>query len=345
MSVREINAPAANTPVYWLVFGLKGILMVRNYNKMELASALQKAIRRSEPDFALFWALALIEENRSEFAFYRMRVIMHEDIGIADIAALQFADSCLNLSQKKCADSCGEISAFGQALADALLALCRARKTRLADEFQIVARNRRNKGIRPQDSEKHFSNARPRTQNGYGLNSVKQALKESLANGGEEEAMFWALELLSSPWETTFYETIDHLVHIMPEGVSRDVVQISLLDTIKWRRLKKDAYYLSLANTILGISRCGTSLNYSAFISNDFAAQRLLRHICNVRSIWRPDIPDHALDMHTRRGRKAGRGMAHFLTGGATRLNNEAQQESYLKYRQEAYGIWLGGGK
>ena len=30
-----------------------------------------------------------------------------------------------------------------------------------------------------------------------------------------------------------------------------------------------------------------------------------------------PEIPDHALDMHTRRGQEMGRGLAHFLTEGA----------------------------
>jgi len=30
-----------------------------------------------------------------------------------------------------------------------------------------------------------------------------------------------------------------------------------------------------------------------------------------------PEIPDHALDMHTRRGREMGRDLAHFLTDGA----------------------------
>jgi replication-associated recombination protein RarA len=31
----------------------------------------------------------------------------------------------------------------------------------------------------------------------------------------------------------------------------------------------------------------------------------------------RPEIPDHALDMHTRRGRQLGRGIEHFLSEGA----------------------------
>lgn len=58
--------------------------MTSGYNKMEVASALQKAIRQGEPDYALFWALELMVENWFDFAYYRLRVIMHEDIGVAD---------------------------------------------------------------------------------------------------------------------------------------------------------------------------------------------------------------------------------------------------------------------
>lgn len=36
-----------------------------------------------------------------------------------------------------------------------------------------------------------------------------------------------------------------------------------------------------------------------------------------LRSGQRPDIPDHALDMHTRRGQELGRGLEHFLSEGA----------------------------
>jgi hypothetical protein len=31
----------------------------------------------------------------------------------------------------------------------------------------------------------------------------------------------------------------------------------------------------------------------------------------------RAEVPDHALDMHTRRGQEMGRGIEHFLTDGA----------------------------
>jgi replication-associated recombination protein RarA len=47
-----------------------------------------------------------------------------------------------------------------------------------------------------------------------------------------------------------------------------------------------------------------------------------------------PQIPDHALDMHTRRGREMGRDLLHFLQTGA-HVNNEVPQ------RDTTYRDWL----
>ena len=38
----------------------------------------------------------------------------------------------------------------------------------------------------------------------------------------------------------------------------------------------------------------------------------------DVEAGARPEVPDHAIDMHTARGRERGRDLAHFLTGGAS---------------------------
>ncbi len=48
--------------------------------------------------------------------------------------------------------------------------------------------------------------------------------------------------------------------------------------------------------------------------SNDELANVMLLDIADGA---KPEIPDHALDMHTRRGREMGRDLAHFLTVGA----------------------------
>lgn len=47
-----------------------------------------------------------------------------------------------------------------------------------------------------------------------------------------------------------------------------------------------------------------------------------------------PEVPDVALDMHTRRGREMGRGLTHFLTEGAVVANE-------LPGRDLAYREWL----
>ena len=47
-----------------------------------------------------------------------------------------------------------------------------------------------------------------------------------------------------------------------------------------------------------------------------------------------PRIPDHALDMHTRRGQEMGRDLLHFLETGA-HVNNEVRD------RDTRYRDWL----
>lgn len=49
-----------------------------------------------------------------------------------------------------------------------------------------------------------------------------------------------------------------------------------------------------------------------------------------------PEIPDYALDPHTHRGRKLGRGLDYFM-GEATKLIPDACQD---EYRDEAYEHW-----
>jgi hypothetical protein len=52
----------------------------------------------------------------------------------------------------------------------------------------------------------------------------------------------------------------------------------------------------------------------------------------NVRG-ERPHIPDVALDMHTERGRKMGRGLAHFLGEGALVENERPGRDTSYRDR------------
>jgi len=57
------------------------------YRNEEVASALQKSIRRGRADDALFWATELDLSGFGEYVWKRLRIVASEDIGPADPAA------------------------------------------------------------------------------------------------------------------------------------------------------------------------------------------------------------------------------------------------------------------
>ncbi|HEX3818598.1 MAG TPA: hypothetical protein VHW03_09950 [Chthoniobacterales bacterium] len=57
------------------------------YNCGEVASAMQKCIRRGLADDALFWATELDLANFGEYVWKRLRIIASEDVGLADNSA------------------------------------------------------------------------------------------------------------------------------------------------------------------------------------------------------------------------------------------------------------------
>jgi hypothetical protein len=65
----------------------------------------------------------------------------------------------------------------------------------------------------------------------------------------------------------------------------------------------------------------------------------LIAHQVDVEGV-KPDIPDVALDVHTRRGQLMGRGLVHFLVEGA-QVENElpGRDRSYRKRLLALYDI------
>jgi len=73
---------------------------VHGYPLDEAVSALQKCVRRSMVDEALWWAM---EMNKSGFAAYcyrRLMVIANEDIGIADHFAPVLVNACYQMGKE-----------------------------------------------------------------------------------------------------------------------------------------------------------------------------------------------------------------------------------------------------
>lgn len=106
----------------------------RSYEPFHVVSALQKAIRRSDPDAALYWAAELCKSGYPDWAWRRLVVVATEDVGpvpglVADLQALIEMDRDARKHQGKRADPAGSLFL----MAHAVIRLCQAPKSRIVD--------------------------------------------------------------------------------------------------------------------------------------------------------------------------------------------------------------------
>src|SRR5262249_28629668 len=115
-------------------------LTENNYELLEVASALQKCIRRGLEEEALYWA-AELETKYPDYLWKRLAVIVNEDIGLADPQVIILVETLREQYAflKKKSKSPSE----RLVLCHAIVAMCRAKKTRLADDMQAVIYRRR----------------------------------------------------------------------------------------------------------------------------------------------------------------------------------------------------------
>ncbi|CAM3487395.1 replication-associated recombination protein A [Paraphotobacterium marinum] len=86
----------------------------KNNNWYDQISALQKSIRGSDPDAALYWAAKMIESGCPyDYVFRRLLVIASEDVGLAEPNCITIINSCWE-AYKKLGDA--ETDSFAQAI-------------------------------------------------------------------------------------------------------------------------------------------------------------------------------------------------------------------------------------
>lgn len=105
------------------------------YVMFEVVSALQKEVRRGNEEAAMYWALEMLPRYEA-WMWRRLIVISQEDIGLAAPDVVQFVTA-----QTRAWFTARHLGANGECrliLANTMLAMCRAPKSRLADHFQCV---------------------------------------------------------------------------------------------------------------------------------------------------------------------------------------------------------------
>lgn len=167
----------------------------------------------------------------------------------------------------------------------------------------------------------------PPTTNGYDFGEVASALQKSLRRGLEEDALYWAVELDLSGYGEYVWKRL-RVVCSEDIGIAEPLLPAviqSLYTT--WAEIRKKtkgtsqtSERLMLVHAILLLSRAQKS--------------RLVDHanIFFYRMTERREIPDWALDKHTGRGKRMGRGFDHFFTE-STRMANVADIEDPYEER------------
>jgi hypothetical protein len=100
---------------------------------MEVISALQKMIRRGDEVQAMFWAWELVPRYE-QYMWRRMTVIVNEDIGLGSPEIITLVETL----RKQFFEfrSLGKNGTCRLILANAIIAMCRSEKSRLADHAQ-----------------------------------------------------------------------------------------------------------------------------------------------------------------------------------------------------------------
>lgn len=105
------------------------------YPLLECASALQKCIRRGMETEAMFFAQE-IESRFRQYLWVRLTAIVNEDIGLASPETVVLVNTLRQQYDYLHEHSKGYSERM--VLANAILAMCRAPKTRLGDDFQTI---------------------------------------------------------------------------------------------------------------------------------------------------------------------------------------------------------------
>ncbi len=169
------------------------------------------------------------------------------------------------------------------------------------------------------------------TVNGYRLDEVKSALQKAVRRGQQEEAMFWARELIESGKATALWKRLKTI------AVEDCAGMLPLLFVGQCASMagKSTEPALFATRAALELARCEkdrTADDYLCWIGDKLEKLGDSSVLCQ--------IPDEAVDMHTRRGRSLGRKEPSFFHAGAL-LENESPfyDKRYLRFLKAFYSL------
>ena len=162
----------------------------------------------------------------------------------------------------------------------------------------------------------------PTTPKGYDLHEVISALQKEIRRCKEYPAVYWAVELESFNAKALWSRL--RVIASEDVGVAEPHAPliVNALESAYWyaKKKEKDESRLFFVNAVLILAkapkcRIADDLTITVYGNVKLKNERL-------------EIPDYALDKHTFRGRKMGRGMKYFVEEGS-KIANEGADNPY----------------
>lgn len=252
--------------------------MENGYDLYEGLSFFQKSIREAKLEQALYWGYYLfLSKSYATSAFRRMRIITHEDIGLANLEAIILIDELHNRWKKVEWDNRDD-----NYWKIAIKYLCESNKNKENDWYLILGKYKIKHGWKPD-----------KTSN----------LIESIRNKNEKEAFYHAYNLIG--------ENDNKFWSIIKDNVSYDqFINACNNSYLECKKSKGADGFWSLS--LLYIIR----LFYFKFKEIDIHSKinKLLEdRIIFDNTDKKPEIPDYYYDMHTYKGKIKGKGFKHWF--------------------------------
>lgn len=291
-----------------------------NHNMFEVSSLIQKAIRRSNKDYACYAANELAPRFRN-YLWKRLLCISAEDcydLITNKIVALKQADDSQNWQQKS--------PLFIEKALGILLA---TRKNRDADYFACNLLNSRDR-IEFNKDEYVGSNAGCYTKNGHDMFLVARLLERAITGNDDVRAGYLANELMVRYREFLWKRIVSISCYLNYQAITNEIVALKKADDMQPSSSLKSSIFVAKAVTVLlKVVKYGCC----DFYVNDFAYPIVyLKDYDNRHMV----IPDYVFDSHTHRGKQMGKTKKEFIVAEQSVLTPYKEGE-YDKYSWDRY--------
>lgn len=170
------------------------------------------------------------------------------------------------------------------------------------------------------------------TKKGYSLFEVSSALQKDIRRSNEQPALYWAFELVQSNFAAYLWKRL--LVISMEDiGPANHAAPAQILAFgaayEQLRRKKSKETNLAVASAVVYLVRCEKSRLY------DWAKCLMV----DTHPSARLPIPSYAVDMHTTRGRREGKGIEDFFSDGC-KVHPHRPVTMEMEYMEQARALY-----